>query len=180
MRTIGRVLIVVGLASGSFAGGRWLAREAYHPPAVDDSRAARAFRASLETIRSNHIESPGRHELYGSATKGLLASLKDPYAEFLTDDAYRRYNERMSGTRLGLRLQLRPQIGGAAAGSALRSLRADAGIDPRDVILAVNGVSTSGWTPADVNVVTGDTRTFAWGTGTPCLRDKAMHSSSSA
>jgi carboxyl-terminal processing protease len=141
-------LVIALLSAASLGGGAWAAKALKRAPAPDGSRPAQAFREALQTIRENHVDRPGRDELFGSATRGLLSSLDDPYAELLTDDAYRRYNDRMSGTRLGLRLQLRTHSGGSA-GSALRSLRADAGIDPRDEILAVNGVSTIGWTPAD-------------------------------
>lgn len=160
MRASLRVLTIVSLSAGAFAGGRWIARVTYHRAPTDQSPAARQFRKAVETVRTSHVREQSRHELYEEATRGLLAGLRDPYAEFLTDEAYRRYTERMSGTRLGLRLQRRPSLGGAVAGSALRSLRADAGIDPRDEILAVDGVSTAGWTPADAaRALSGNTGT---------------------
>ena len=169
-------LVIVLLAAASMGGGAWAAKALQRPPPPDGSRAARGFRDALETIRENHVDRSDREELYGSATRGLLSALDDPYAELLTEEAYRRYNDRMSGTRLGLRLQLLTHSGGSA-GSALRSLRADAGIDPRDEILAVNGVSTVGWTPADAaRALAGDKGTTVtllvrpYGSRTPEIR----------
>lgn len=145
-----RWLVVAGLAAASFTGGGVLARVTRRPPERDESVAAKQFRTALETIEDNHVAGTDADELYSRATQGLLASLDDPYAELLADDAYRRYNLRMSGARLGLRLQLRvPQGSSSIGGGSLRTLGADAGLDPRDEILEINGVSTDGWTPAD-------------------------------
>lgn len=156
-----RWIAIAGLAAAAFAGGGALARATQRPVQRDESTAARAFRAALETIEENHVDDPKTSDLYARATKGLLASIDDPYAELLADEAYRRYNLRMSGARLGLRLQLRvPQGSSSIGGASLRSLGAEAGIDPRDEILAINGVSTDGWTPADA------ARALEGGTGT--------------
>jgi carboxyl-terminal processing protease len=141
---------VLALAAASFAGGGMIARATWQPYQRDESEAARAFREAVSTIAENHVSDASGDALYRSATQGLLASLDDPYAELLADEAYRRYNQRMAGTRFGLRLQLRAHQGGSViAGSSLRSFSLEAGLDPRDEILAINGVSTDGWTPAD-------------------------------
>jgi len=127
-----------------------LARATRQPDQRDQSDAARAFREAVAAIEENHVSEPTTDGLYRDATRGLLASLDDPYAELLADEAYRRYNQRMAGTRSGLRLQLRTHQGGLViAGASLRSFSIEAGLDPRDEILAINGVSTDGWTPAD-------------------------------
>lgn len=127
-----------------------LARATRQPYQRDESAAARAFREAVATIEDNHVAEPSGDALYRDAARGLLASLDDPYAELLADEAYRRYNQRMAGTRFGLRLQLRTHQGGSViAGASLRSFSLEAGLDPRDEILAINGVSTDGWTPAD-------------------------------
>ena len=141
---------ILALAAASFAGGGMLARATWEPYQRDESDEARAFREAVATIAENHVSEPADDALYRDATRGLLASLDDPYAELLADEAYRRYNQRMAGTRFGLRLQLRTHQGGSViAGASLRSFGAEAGLDPRDEILAINGVSTEGWTPAD-------------------------------
>ena len=141
---------ILALAAASFAGGGMLARATRQPYQRDESGAARAFREAVAAIEDNHVSEPTADALYRDATRGLLASLDDPYAELLADEAYRRYNQRMAGTRSGLRLQLRTHQGGLViAGASLRSFSVEAGLDPRDEILAINGISTDGWTPAD-------------------------------
>ncbi len=146
----GRWVAILAIAAASFAGGGLLARATWQPYQRDESDAARAFREAMATIEENHVAEWSSDRLYRDATQGLLASLDDPYAELLADEAYRRYNQRMAGTRSGLRLQLRTHQGGMViAGASLRSFSLQAGLDPRDEILAINGVSTEGWTPAD-------------------------------
>jgi carboxyl-terminal processing protease len=142
-------LVIAALSAASWFGGAWAARAV---EGVPDPRpeSAELFHAAVDTVLQNHVSAGARDELYDGAARGLLASLDDPYAELLQDDRYRSYNERLSGTRLGLKLRLRPHEGGVTlAPSALRALGADIGIGPRDEILEVNGQSTEGWTSAD-------------------------------
>ncbi|HEX6644452.1 MAG TPA: S41 family peptidase [Gemmatimonadales bacterium] len=143
------LLVIAALSAASWFGGAWAARAVEGVPAPRP-RAAALFHAAVDTVLENYVDGGERSGLYDGAARGLLSSLGDPYAELLQDERYRSYNERLSGTRLGLKLRLTPHEGGVTlAPSALRALGADIGIGPRDDILEVNGQSTDGWTSAD-------------------------------
>lgn len=140
---------LAALSAASFMGGGWAARATTGDRPVPAAEAA-LFRAVMDTILTNHVDEREHEALYDGAARGLLASLDDPYAELLQNERYRSYNQRLSGTRLGLRLSLRPHDGGVTlAPSALRALGTDIGIGPLDEILEIDGQSTEGWTSAD-------------------------------
>jgi len=142
-------IVIAALSATSYMGGAWAARVFQGEPAVQPAEAA-LFHAAIDTVLENHVDGGERESLYDGAAEGLLASLGDPYAELLQDERYRSYNQRLSGTRLGLKLALQPHEGGVTlTPSALRAMGADIGIGPLDEILEVNGQSTDGWTPAD-------------------------------
>ena len=142
-------IVIAALSATSYIGGAWAARVFQGEPAAQPAEAA-LFHAAIDTVLENHVDGGERESLYDGAAEGLLASLGDPYAELLQDERYRSYNQRLSGTRLGLKLALQPHEGGVTlTPSALRAMGADIGIGPLDEILEVNGQSTDGWTPAD-------------------------------
>jgi carboxyl-terminal processing protease len=142
-------IVIAALSAVSYLGGARAARVLEGEPAVQPAEAS-LFHAAIDTVLENHVDGGEREQLYDGAAEGLLASLGDPYAELLQDERYRSYNQRLSGTRLGLKLSLQPHEGGVTlTPSALRAMGADIGIGPLDEILAVNGQSTDGWTPAD-------------------------------
>lgn len=142
-------IVIAALSATSYFGGAWAARAFQGEPAAKPPEAE-LLRAAIDTVLDNHVDGGKRQVLYDGAAEGLLASLGDPYAELLQDERYRSYNQRLSGTRLGLKLSLQPHEGGVTlTPSALRAMGADIGIGPLDEILEVNGLSTAGWTPAD-------------------------------
>jgi carboxyl-terminal processing protease len=142
-------IVIAALSAASYLGGVRAARVLEGEPRAHPAEAA-LFRAAIDTVLENHVDGGEREALYDGAAEGLLSSLGDPYAELLQDERYRSYNQRLSGTRLGLKLSLQPHEGGVTlTPSALRAMGADIGIGPLDEILEVNGQSTAGWTPAD-------------------------------
>lgn len=142
-------IVIAALSATSYFGGAWAARVFQGEPEGLPAEAE-LLRAAIDTVLENHVDGGERQALYDGAAEGLLASLGDPYAELLQDERYRSYNQRLSGTRLGLKLSLQPHEGGVTlTPSALRAMGADIGIGPLDEILEVNGHSTAGWTPAD-------------------------------
>ena len=145
-----RWAVVTAIAILSFIGGGWLARVTDPRMPVARGPEREIFERVLEAIATEHVDGLPEPELYTDATNGIITGLDDPYAELLQGESYRRYNDQMSGTRLGLRLRLREHEGATGiSGSTLDALGTDVGIGPLDEIIAVDGKSTEGWTPAD-------------------------------
>ena len=157
-----RWAVVICIAILSFVGGGWLARVTGPQAHAPRGPEREMFERALEAIANDHVDGRPEDFLYTDATNGIISGLGDPYAELLQGENYRRYNEQMSGTRLGLRLRLREHQGATGiSGSTLDALGTDVGIGPLDEIVAVDGRSTEGWTPADAaRALAGNAGTF--------------------
>jgi carboxyl-terminal processing protease len=80
-----------------FTGGSLVRRE---PAANGDTyQQARLFEDVLTTIRKHYVDSVREGDLYQEATRRLVTSLRDPYAELLVGEEYRLYREQMSGLK---------------------------------------------------------------------------------
>ncbi|HEY8196135.1 MAG TPA: S41 family peptidase [Gemmatimonadales bacterium] len=121
-------ILVLAIISGG-----WLLRRKAAP---DGSvyQQARLFENVVASIHSNYIDSMGEGDLYQTAARTLVASLRDPYAELLTRDSYRQYQRQMSGTEVDV-------------GSTSEANAGDArgAFGPGDEVLSIDGKSTRGW-----------------------------------
>lgn len=142
-------LALAVLAAASFGGGGAAARYATRRGNSERQREARILTRAVETIRRNYVDSIAPDSLYLKATDGLVHSLNDPYAELMLADAYRRFNQQMSGTRIQLAPPAAPREGGAVSGWGLGFTEGGQAIGPGDEILAVDGRSTRGMSDAD-------------------------------
>src|SRR5919112_5762577 len=149
----------------SLISGGWLLRRKAAP---DGSvyQQARLFENVVASIHDHYIDSLGEGDLYQTAAKALVGSLHDPYAELLTRDSYRQYQRQMSGTEVDVGL-----TDGAGIGSARGAFA------PGDVILSIDGKSTTGWSARRLEEAlaggTGTTVTVLvrpWGSSTPVVR----------
>ncbi len=121
-------ILVLAIISGG-----WLLRRKAAP---DGSvyQQARLFENVVASIHSHYIDSMEEGDLYQTAAKTLVASLRDPYAELLTRESYRQYQRQMSGTEVDV-------------GSTTEAHNGDArsAFGPGDEILSIDGKSTRGW-----------------------------------
>jgi carboxyl-terminal processing protease len=92
------------------------------------------FENVVASIHSNYIDSMGEGDLYQTAARTLVASLRDPYAELLTRESYRQYQRQMSGTEVDV-----GSTSEASAGDARTAF------GPGDEVLSIDGRSTKGW-----------------------------------
>ena len=121
-------IVVLAIISGG-----WLLRRKAAP---DGSvyQQARLFENVVASIHTNYIDSMAEGDLYQTAARTLVSSLRDPYAELLTRDSYRQYQRQMSGTEVDV-----GSTSEASAGDARGAFR------PGDEVLSIDGKSTRGW-----------------------------------
>lgn len=87
-----------------------------------------------------------KNMIYG-AIRGMVFSLGDPYTTFLTPKENREFQESMNGTLEGIGAELTLRDGLITVVSPLKGSPAkDAGIQPEDVILKVNGEDVQDFT----------------------------------
>ncbi|HEY8196810.1 MAG TPA: S41 family peptidase [Gemmatimonadales bacterium] len=138
------LVAIVGLAVIS---GGWLLRRKAAPEG-NVYQQARLFENVVASIHNHYIDSLGEGELYQTAAKSLVGSLRDPYAELLSRESYRQYQRQMSGTEVDVGWN--PEIGGGRFAIA-----------PGDEVLSIDGKSTRGWSARRLEeALTGGTGAF--------------------
>jgi carboxyl-terminal processing protease len=154
----------IAILALSIISGGWLLRRKAAPEGTVYQQA-RLFENVVASIHDHYIDSIAEGDLYQTAAKGLIASLRDPYAELLSRDSYRQYQRQMSGTEV--------DVGSTETGNG----SARSAFGPGDEILSIDGKSTVGWSARRVEealaggsgaVVTVVVR--PWGSRTPVVR----------
>jgi carboxyl-terminal processing protease len=156
---------LIAILALSIISGGWLLRRKAAPEGTVYQQA-RLFENVVASINSHYIDSIGEGDLYQTAAKALVASLRDPYAELLSKDSYRQYQRQMAGTEVDVGLA--PEYGYGSARGAFA---------PGDVILSIDGKSTVGWSARRVEEAlaggSGTTVTVVvrpWGSNTTVVR----------
>jgi carboxyl-terminal processing protease len=156
---------LIAILTLSVLSGGWLLRRKAAPEGTVYQQA-RLFENVVASIHNHYIDSLGEGDLYQTAAKALVGSLKDPYAELLTRESYRHYQRQMSGTEV--------DVGSA---SEFGNGTGRGAFAPGDVILSIDGKSTIGWSARRLEEAlaggTGPTVTVVvrpWGSSTPVVR----------
>jgi carboxyl-terminal processing protease len=147
--------IVVSALVGGLFGSAALATEDKVPAHY------RTFTTALSAIQSQYAQPVEADRLVYGAINGMLQTL-DPHSSFMDPRTYAQMRERQEGRYYGLGLTITSVDGDITAGRVFEGSPAFAnGIRRGDVIAAVEGVSTKGWTTeATVNKLKGPKGTF--------------------
>ncbi|HZB27582.1 MAG TPA: S41 family peptidase [Gemmatimonadales bacterium] len=156
---------LIALLVLSILTGGWLLRRKAAPEGTVYQQA-RLFENVVTSIHTHYIDSLDEGDLYQTAAKALVSSLRDPYAELLTRESYRQYQRQMAGTEVDVGAALEAGIGSARSAFA-----------PGDVILSIDGKSTIGWSARRLEeALAGGAGTYVtvvvrpWGSTTPVVR----------
>ena len=143
-----------GMVAAAFAGGlltgSGIVRSAW-ASATDAYSGLNTLARAMTTIESSYVEELQTLELVHSAVRGMVDDL-DPHSAWLPPEEYQRLQERADGRYLGIGIEL------GAMGDASpvidrvlpRGPAALAGIQPGDVLLAVDGDSVAPLSSEDV------------------------------
>jgi carboxyl-terminal processing protease len=142
---------VVGLLVGLFLGGHPTllpgpAREVF----VDDAIATRA--QLINDVRDNFYKPVKEESLEQASFKGIVSSLKDRYSEYFTPEEAKAFTQNLNGQfeGVGMTIDSRDTKKGLRVTRVFDGSPAkEAGIEPSDLIVSVNGKSILG-EPADV------------------------------
>lgn len=103
---------------------------------------------ALDALNKNYIDQPIDQQkvLYG-AVSGAVAALGDPYTEFFSPPDLNNFQTQLQGSFDGIGAEVGLQNGVITIAAVLDGDPAQkAGLQAKDVISAVDGKSTSGWT----------------------------------
>src|SRR4030095_10621615 len=121
----------------------------------------KVFTAALSAVEGNFVGEVESDRLVYGAITGMLQTL-DPHSSFMDPRTYAQMRERQEGRYYGLGLTIQSVDGDLTATRVFQGAPAFSnGIRRGDVIAAVEGVSTKGWTTeATVNKLKGPKGTF--------------------
>lgn len=111
-------------------------------PLVADNDS-RVVNEAIDTVASEYYRPVSKSSLVNASIEGMLASLHDPYSEYLSPHAFSDFDE--SPTFSGIGVEVAPAPQGLRIVRVFDSSPAQrAGLQPGDLIVAVNGRSIAG------------------------------------
>ncbi|MBN1585072.1 S41 family peptidase [Candidatus Uhrbacteria bacterium] len=101
-----------------------------------------------QTVKDRHVSRPNSDlDLFYGAVGGLVGSLGDPYSVFFDPEVAKRFNDELAGTFEGIGAEIGVKHGVLTVIAPLSGTPASqAGLQPRDMILAIDGDDTSDMT----------------------------------
>src|ERR671911_1222235 len=148
-RTVTWVLLVVALllatALGAYAYGR-----SQSPAGLgkQDRESLALYAQALDTVREDYVDQEAidsKKQTYG-AIEGMLDTLGDEgHTRFLTPEEREQNREGLSGTYVGIGVQLQDEEDQVVVATPIEGSPADeAGVESGDVVVAVDGESVRG------------------------------------
>ena len=141
------VLLVLLLATGF---GAYMVGRSQSPATLhkEDRKSVALYAEALDTVRNNYVDQKDidpKKETYG-AIEGMLDSLGDDgHTRFLTPEERKQNDQSLSGTYVGIGVQLEEKNGEVVVAAPIDGSPAEeAGISSDDVLLAVDGESVRG------------------------------------
>ena len=141
------VLLVVVLATGF---GAYMVGLSQSPATLgeEDRESVALYAEALDTVRENYVDQKSidpKKETYG-AIEGMLETLGDDgHTRFLTPEEREQNDQSLSGTYVGIGVQLDEKNGEVVVAAPIDGSPAEeAGISSDDVLLAVDGKSIRG------------------------------------
>ena len=147
--TAARVLVLAVLLAATALGSFYLGRSQSPASLGEEDRESLALYAeALDTVRDDYVDQQAldpEKQTYG-AIEGMLDTLGDEgHTRFLTPEERTQNEEGLSGTYVGIGVQLEAEGDEVVVATPIQDSPADrAGIRSGDVLIAVNGESVRG------------------------------------
>jgi carboxyl-terminal processing protease len=104
----------------------------------------RTFTDVFNQVRRNYVEEVDDHTLLDSAIRGMLMEL-DPHSSYLPGPDYRDLEDSSQGRYSGIGIDVQPEDGRIVVRAVINGSPADeAGINPGDIITAIDGEPVKG------------------------------------
>jgi carboxyl-terminal processing protease len=145
VRVLALVVVLLATALGAYMVGR---SQSPATPNEKDRESLALYAEALDTIRKNYVDEKNidpKKETYG-AIKGMLETLGDDgHTRFLTPEEREQNDQSLSGTYVGIGVQLVEKNGEVVVAAPIDGSPAEkAGIGSDDVLLVVDGESVRG------------------------------------
>ncbi len=119
---------------------------------LGDSIEAEVFLGALQAIRDFGLSGENTEELWEKAIRGLIRELDDPYADVLTPDQVRAFEEESTGNYAGIGVQITELNERVTITAVFRNTPADReGLLVGDWIVEVDGQDATDWSVAEAS-----------------------------
>lgn len=111
-----------------------------------------------DTINSNYYDEVDRDALIESSIQGMVEGLDDPYSEYMNNEEVEAFQETVTGDFEGIGAEVMQEGNRIIVTSPMRGSPAEeAGLEPGDEIIAVDGESIEGWSTQEaVQLIRGE------------------------
>ncbi len=147
--SVARILVLVVMLLAT-AFGAYMVGRSQSPATLNeaDRKSLELYAEALDTVRKNYVDQRDidpKKETYG-AIEGMLETLGDDgHTRFLTPEEREQNDQSLSGTYVGIGVQLEAKNGEVVVAAPIDGSPAEeAGISSDDVLLAVDGKSVMG------------------------------------
>ncbi|MCL6601833.1 MAG: S41 family peptidase [Paenibacillus sp.] len=100
---------------------------------------------ALDLIEGNYYQSVDRDKLIDGAVNGMMEALGDPYSNYMGKETAKQFEESIEGSFTGIGAEVSSDNGKVVVVSPIKGSPAEkAGVQPKDIIVSVNGESLDG------------------------------------
>lgn len=153
------IISIIMLVLGLFVGSLFLKQKISSVYNTNDKNLDE-FLSTLNTIKEKTYSSITEEELFSAAIKGMLNSLGDDYADYFNTSEADNFDIKMQGSYIGIGCEISTTIDNEILILNVydNTPAKEAGLQYGDIVLEVDGMSTSGWTSDQLSnyIRTGD------------------------
>lgn len=130
----------------SFAGTGPLRSGIFADTANPSSKdGIRKIETALKLVEKNYVEDVDANKLVDGAIDGMMKALEDPFSSYMAPDTAQQFSEQIEGSFTGIGAEVSMENGNVVVVSPIKGSPAEkAGIQPKDILLSVNGESFEG------------------------------------
>lgn len=130
----------------SFAGTGPLRSGSFADTASTGSKQdIKKIETALQLVKKNYVEDVDTNKLIDGAIDGMMNALEDPFSSYMAPDTAQQFSEQIEGSFTGIGAEVSMENGNVVVVSPIKGSPAEkAGIQPKDILLSVNGESFEG------------------------------------